>query len=78
MQLQSGPNKIIVTATDLATNQTTDTRTINLDLTAPVLVITAPADNSKTGTALTEVKGTVDDVNAIVTVRLGIRPRRPY
>ena len=69
--LQSGANRITVTAADLAGNESRDTRTIYLDRTAPLLVVTTPADNSKTETALTEVKGSVDDANAVVTVKLG-------
>jgi hypothetical protein len=71
MQPQTGANTITVTATDLAGNQASDTRTIILDQMAPVLVVTAPADNSKTGMALTHVTGSVDDVIATVTVTLG-------
>jgi hypothetical protein len=69
--MQSGGNKVTTVATDMAGNQASDTRTINLDRTAPVLIITAPSDNSKTGTAPTDVKGSVDDVNATVAVTLG-------
>ncbi len=67
--LQNGGNTITTVATDLAGNMATDTRTINLDLTAPVLVVTKPADNSKTGIALVDVTGTVDETST-VTVKI--------
>jgi hypothetical protein len=67
--LQSGANLITVTATDLAGNQTSNTRTVILDKTAPVLVVNSPADNSKTGQVLLTVSGTVDETSS-VTVTL--------
>jgi hypothetical protein len=67
--LITGPNTITTIATDLAGNHTTDTRTITLDKTAPVLSITQPADNSVTNTASLQITGTVNDaVSTVVTV----------
>jgi len=68
--LQSGANQVTVNAIDLAGNQSSDSRTINLDQTAPRLTITAPADNSKVGSVLVAVTGTVDETST-VTVKLG-------
>ena len=67
--LKNGVNIITIAATDSAGNKATDTRTVTLDQTAPVLAVTTPADNSKTGTALLEVSGTVDKTSA-VTVKI--------
>jgi hypothetical protein len=68
--LASGANTIKTIATDLAGNQSSDTRTLTLDQRAPLLIITAPADNSKTGASLLTVIGTVDETS-VVTVKLG-------
>ncbi|WP_168205823.1 MBG domain-containing protein [Geobacter sp. FeAm09] len=68
--LDSGANTIKIVASDSAGNTSTDSRTITLDLTAPNLLIAAPADNSKTATALATVNGTVDE-NSSVAVKLG-------
>ena len=66
--LNPGANTIVTVATDLADNQTSITRTITLDLTAPVITITAPADNSAVNTPLLTVAGTVDDPTALVNI----------
>jgi len=68
--LQEGDNFITVTAVDIAGNRSSVSRTITLDRKAPQLKIDAPADNSKTAVALTEVKGAVDEYS-VVTVKLG-------
>jgi hypothetical protein len=68
--LKPGANHIEIKAVDLAGNQTTATRTITLDQSAPALTISTPADNSKTAVALVDVAGTVDETS-IVTVKLG-------
>lgn len=68
--LQPGPNALTVVATDLAGNNSTDVRTINLDMTAPLLTITAPADNAKTASPIMSVTGTVNETST-VTVKLG-------
>ena len=64
--LQSGINSITITATDSVGNQAADTRTVILDQAAPVLTVTEPADNSKTGNMLLEVSGTVDEASAVM------------
>jgi len=58
--LQPGKNTITVIATDNAGTTTTDSRTITLDTTAPVITITAPADNGTLAAASVTVTGTVD------------------
>lgn len=70
--LKSGGNTISTTATDSAGNTTTDTRTITLDQTAPVLTVTAPADNSKTGNLFLDVNGTVDKTSTVTVKRQDI------
>ncbi|KAB0671412.1 hypothetical protein F6V30_02190 [Oryzomonas sagensis] len=70
MILVDGPNQITALASDSAGNKSTDSRTIILDVTAPNLLITAPADNSKTATALATISGTVDEAST-VAVKVG-------
>jgi surface antigen len=67
--LQQGSNTITTIAIDTANNKTTDTRTITLDTTAPVLTINAPADNSTTAQATTNVSGSTDETST-VTVKV--------
>ena len=67
--LKNGVNIVTIAATDSAGNTAADTRTVTLDQTAPVLAVTTPADNSKTGKALLEVSGTVDKTST-VTVKM--------
>jgi len=67
--LQDGENTIAMLATDLAGNETTDTRTIYLDRSAPVIEITSPADNVTTRQAAIDVAGVVDE-QSTVTVKL--------
>ena len=67
--LVSGPNTITTIATDTAGNTTKDVRTITLDETAPVITITAPADNSVTNIVISNVTGTVDKT-ATVTIQV--------
>jgi prenyltransferase beta subunit len=68
--LHAGTNEIVITATDSLDHSVTDSRTVTLDQTAPALTITAPADNSKTGAALLDVTGTVDETST-VQIKLG-------
>jgi hypothetical protein len=63
--LKNGANIITITATDSAGNVAADTRTVTLDQTTPVLTVTAPADNSKTGKTFLEVSGTVDKTSSV-------------
>ncbi|NVO00234.1 MAG: chitobiase/beta-hexosaminidase C-terminal domain-containing protein, partial [Geobacteraceae bacterium] len=68
--LSDGDNLLVVSASDLAGHTVSDSRTITLDRRAPQLVITNPADNSKTGAQLVTVTGYVDE-QSTVTVKLG-------
>ncbi|MEK9137674.1 MAG: chitobiase/beta-hexosaminidase C-terminal domain-containing protein, partial [Bacteroidota bacterium] len=69
MVINEEANVITTTATDSAGNQTTDTRSITLDTTAPTQTISSPADNSKTAVSVATVTGTIDE-NSAVTVTL--------
>jgi hypothetical protein len=66
MTLVNGGNQITSIATDVAGNQSSDVRTILLDLTAPKLTVTSPADNSITSQVLANVIGTVDETSTVV------------
>jgi hypothetical protein len=66
LPLMAGSNKITTVAKDKAGNTTTDERTIILDQTAPMLVITNPADNSVTNIMEALVTGTVDETSTVV------------
>ena len=68
--LQPGANTVTVVATDLVGNSSTDSRTINLDMTAPRLTVDTPADNAKTATDVMNVTGTVDETSTVM-VKLG-------
>jgi hypothetical protein len=72
LTLKNGGNFITVAATDSAGNVATDTRAVTLDQTSPVLAVTTPADNSKTGHALLEVSGTVDKTSTVTIKRTDI------
>ncbi|HIJ94660.1 MAG TPA: hypothetical protein HPP94_02770, partial [Desulfuromonadales bacterium] len=65
VNLQPGANIITIVATDTLGNATTDSRTIVLDVTAPVLTVSAPADNSKTAQSLTTVSGTISETSTV-------------
>ena len=67
--LGTGSNTIATVATDNAGNITTDTRTIILDRTAPVITITSPADNSVVNNPSIIVTGTTDK---IATMRISL------
>jgi flagellar hook assembly protein FlgD len=60
VKLMAGPNAVTTIASDMAGNTTTDTRTIILDQTAPVVTITYPHDNSVTNKADLTITGMVD------------------
>ncbi|MGB9080762.1 MAG: Ig-like domain-containing protein, partial [Desulfuromonadaceae bacterium] len=67
--LKNGVNSITIAATDSVGNMAADMRSVTLDQTAPVLAVTTPADNSKTGKVLLDVSGTVDETST-VTVKM--------
>ena len=68
--LAEGANTISTVATDNGGNSTTDTRTVNLDHTAPGFTVTTPADNSSTGRSPIAVSGSVDSPGVTVTARV--------
>jgi len=76
VMLVVGLNKITTTAADQAGNQTTDIRNINLDMTAPQLVITSPADNSITNVSNATITGTVDET-ATVSMKINNGEAQP-
>jgi len=66
VQLVSGANTVIISATD--TNGTaTDTRTVTLDSTAPSLTIASPPDNAVISQSNVTVTGTVGSTSDTVT-----------
>jgi hypothetical protein len=67
--LNEGPNFILVTATDAATNTVTLTRQVNRDKTAPVVAVTSPVNGATTNDATIAVTGTVSDAST-VTVKV--------
>ena len=69
VQLVTGANVITVVATDNANNQKVATRTINFDSVAPVVTITAPADNSAVAQSPVTVSGSVNE-NATVALKV--------
>jgi len=66
LTLTAGANLITSVATDTANNSSTDTRTITLDQAAPVLTISAPADNSAVHTTGITLSGQVDESSTAV------------
>jgi len=68
--LQQGANTIVVRATDAAGNTSpSNTRTVTLDTSKPVVVLTAPTNNLRTNAAAQIISGTVNDPS-ITTVAL--------
>jgi uncharacterized delta-60 repeat protein len=57
--LVPGSNGLVVVATDAVGNQTTDTRSVTYDQTAPKLAIAAPADNISVRNAVLDLSGTM-------------------
>ena len=66
--LSEGSNTLTVTATDIADNSTTLTRTVTLDSIAPVVSISFPSNLSTFNTSTVSVTGTVDDPNSTIKV----------
>ncbi|RII26812.1 MAG: hypothetical protein CXR31_10435 [Geobacter sp.] len=65
MTLQAGANTVTVIATDNAGTQKTDTRTITFDPAAPVLTVSAPADNSTTSQSFITLNGTINETSTV-------------
>lgn len=72
LTLTTGANTITTIATDIAGNQQSDVRTVTYDATAPVLTISAPADNSTTTQSFVAVTGTISESSTVtVSVNSG-------
>lgn len=65
LTLTVGANTVTVTAADKTGNQQTDTRTITYDPTAPVLTVSAPADNSSTTQSFITLTGTINETSRV-------------
>lgn len=65
LALVAGSNPIIVVATDTVGSQSTDSRTVTYDPTAPVITVTGPADNSSTTEAFVIVSGTLNEAGTV-------------
>lgn len=72
--LVAGPNTITVVASDSDTpaTATTNSRTINYDITVPTITITSPANNSQVNTAAVTITGTVPaDIKTVTVAQNG-------
>lgn len=70
--LVDGENVIVTVVTDNADNQASDSRTVILDRTAPLLTVTTPADNSAIATGQVTITGTCGDAtNVTISVNAG-------
>lgn len=67
LTLHGGANQIVTRVIDRAGNEASDTRTIILDQHATALLVTSPADNSTTATAVSTISGTTE-ADAVVSV----------
>ncbi|PLX96270.1 MAG: hypothetical protein C0621_02340 [Desulfuromonas sp.] len=65
--LSEGPNTILVVATDEAGNSTTESRSITLDSTAPVVSIVGPEPGSSTSNLQVTLSGTATDASSSIT-----------
>jgi len=63
--LTAGANTITVVATDNAGNQQTDSRSVTYDPTAPVLAVSAPADNITTTASYIALSGTISETSTV-------------
>lgn len=67
--LLAGANTIVTTVVDLAENTASDTRTITQDQNAAILLVSSPADNSKSASSFCKIMGSIDK-NAVIAVRI--------
>jgi len=65
LTLVAGANVITVIATDKAGNQTSDSRSITYDASAPVLTIASPADNSTTTQSFITLTGSISETSTV-------------
>ncbi|MBI5657009.1 MAG: hypothetical protein HZC44_09460 [Geobacter sp.] len=63
--LTTGANTVTVIATDNAGNQQTDSRSITYDPTAPVLAVSAPADNITTTESFVALTGSISETSTV-------------
>ncbi|ABB30537.1 MULTISPECIES: hypothetical protein [Geobacter] len=75
LSLQSGANTVTVVATDNAGTQKTDIRTITYDPAAPVLTVSAPADNSTTTQSFITLNGTISETSTVSVSVNGSAPQ---
>ncbi len=68
LTLTVGANTITVVSTDNAGNQQTDTRTVTYDPTAPVLAVSAPADNSQSSQSFITINGTIGETSTVSVI----------
>ena len=60
-----GANTVTVIATDMAGNQQTDIRKITFDPAAPVLTVSAPADNSSSAQSFITLTGAINETSTV-------------
>jgi len=65
LTLAVGANTVTVIATDKAGNQQSDIRTITSDPAAPVLTVSAPADNSSSAQSFITLTGTINETSTV-------------
>ncbi len=65
LTLVAGSNTITVVATDATGTEATDSRSVTYDPTAPVVTVSAPADNSTTTQSFITVSGTVNESSTV-------------
>ena len=63
--LQEGLNTVTVIAADALGNSASNSRTLTLDSAAPILTVTAPADNSTTAQAVVMISGTINETSTV-------------
>lgn len=63
--LAAGANTVTVVATDNAGNQQSDSRSITYDPTAPVLAVSAPADNITTTESFVALTGSISETSTV-------------
>ena len=75
LTLSDGSNNITSIAIDNAGNQQVDTRTVTYDPNAPVLAVSAPADNSTTTQSFIAVTGTISETSTVTVIVNGGNPQ---
>lgn len=71
VQLALGANLVTTVATDSAGNTATDSRTIVLDQSAPVITVSGPSDNSVVNASNQTIAGSVDKASTVSVEVLG-------